>query len=205
MYGTAPAYPKSRVTKTAFKNDKKITVEPNMDWKAGDMIGIAASNMRTMDYDECTIVSYDTGSGEIECTTKLEGYHYGASSATVDGDYEVDMRSEVWLMNRNIKIQASLDDIGYILKEPWGCQIIVSDFREPTLVQRKGFLNLDNVQVYNCSQKMTYKGAIRFENAIKGASKVSNSVISSGRGMGIVIESSANVELKDNVVADFFQ
>ena len=89
--------------------------------------------MRTMDYDECTIVSYDVGSGEIECTKKLEGYHFGASVTTFD-DYEVDMRAEVWLMDRNVKIQASIDDIGFALNEPWGCQVLVSDFREPTLV-----------------------------------------------------------------------
>ena len=82
------------------------------------------------------------------------------------------MRAEIWLMNRNIQVKASLEEIGFALQEPWGCQILVSDFREPTLVQRVGNLYMDNVQVYNCSQKMTYKGAIRWENAVKGSSKI---------------------------------
>ena len=64
---------------------------------------------------------------------------------------------------------------------------------------------MDNVQVYNCSQKMTYKGAIRWEGATGAKSVVKNSVISSGRGMGIVIENSANVELLNNVIADHVQ
>lgn len=34
---------------------------------------------------------------------------------------------------------------------------------------------------------------------------MTNSVISSGRGMGIIIENSKNIELKNNVVADFIQ
>jgi hypothetical protein len=192
--------------KPAYKGDSKITVEPLLTWKTGDTIGIAATNMRTMDYDECKILSYDKGSGKIECEKRLNGYHFGASASTED-DYGVDMRAEVWLMDRNVKIQASTDDIGFILQEPWGCQVLVSDFREPTLVQRTGSLNFDNVQVYNCSQKMTYKGALRWEGATKSkeGSSVTNSVISSGRGMGIVIEGSAKVELIGNVIADHVQ
>jgi parallel beta-helix repeat protein len=54
---------------------------------------------------------------------------------------------------------------------------------------------------------MTYKGAIRWEGATKSTvgSQVTNSVISSGRGMGIVIEGSANIRLIDNVIADHVQ
>ena len=50
---------------------------------------------------------------------------------------------------------------------------------------------------------MTYKGAIRWENASKGSSIVQNSVVSSGRGMGLVIESSSNIQIIDTTVADF--
>lgn len=150
--------------------------------------------MRTMDYDECTITSYDAGTGVAKCAKALKGYHYGAGSSST-ADYGVDMRAEVWLMDRNVKIQASLDEIGHVLQEPWGCQVLVADFREPTDTKRKGSLNLDNVQVYNCSQKMTSKGAIRFEAATGAGSTISNSVISSGRGMGIVMLDSANLVL----------
>jgi hypothetical protein len=87
----------------AYKGNNKIHVEPNLTWKTGDTIGIAATNMRTMDYDECKILSYNKGSGEIECESRLDGYHFGASEPTTD-DYEVDMRGEVWLMDRNVKI-----------------------------------------------------------------------------------------------------
>ena len=52
---------------------------------------------------------------------------------------------------------------------------------------------------------MTYKGALRWQGATKARSRVSNSVISSGRGMGIVIVNSANVDLIDNVIADHVQ
>jgi hypothetical protein len=78
------------------------------------MIGIAATNMQADDYDECTIVSYDSGTGKVKCSKKLKGFHYGAFTSS-EADYGVDMRAEVWLMDRNIRIQASLEEIGHVL------------------------------------------------------------------------------------------
>ena len=52
---------------------------------------------------------------------------------------------------------------------------------------------------------MTYKAAIAWEGATKGRSLIKNSVVSSGRGIGVIIENSANVDLENNVIADFIQ
>ena len=59
--------------------------------------------MRTMDYDECTIDAYDPVTGVVQCVDDLDGYHFGAGLSTID-DWEVDMRAEVFLLDRNIKI-----------------------------------------------------------------------------------------------------
>ena len=150
MYGSERPIVKMRLLETAYAGENELQLAQNLDLQPGEMLGVAATNMRTMDYDECTIETYDANTGIVTCADALEGYHFGDSTDTID-KYEVDMRAEVWLMNKNIKIFASTDDIGTILQEPWGCQILVSDFREPTLVQRIGQLNMDNVQVYNCS------------------------------------------------------
>lgn len=115
------------------------------------------------------------------------------------------MRAEIALLNRNIEINASTDDIGYIIDEPWGCRILVSDFFEADLSHRIGSLYMDSVSVYNCSQKMTYKSALKWENALRGESKVSRSVIHSGKGVGIIIKSSSNIELDNNNVISFFE
>jgi hypothetical protein len=117
------------------------------------MISVAATNMRTMDLDTCVIDSYDAGSGLVTCEEKLMGFHFGSETSTYD-DYWVDMRAEVSYLERNIEINASIDDIGYILQEPWGCRILVSDYYDLTtgeIVNRIGNLYLDNVAVYNCS------------------------------------------------------
>lgn len=115
--------------------------------------------MRTMDLDHCEIAAFISTAGEITCTEKLKGFHYGAFSSSAT-EYGVDMRAEVTLLRRNIEINASTYDIGYILQEPWGCRILVADFFEADLTYRAGSLFLDSVAVYNCSQKGTYKSAI---------------------------------------------
>jgi hypothetical protein len=150
IYGTKVLHPRSRLTSTAYPTHTDIFVDRDMDWKAGDRISIAATNMRTMDLDHCVIASYLPGSGMLTCTEALKGFHYGARTSTA-GEYGVDMRAEVTLLERNVEINASTDDIGYVLGEPWGCRILVSDFFEADLSHRVGSLNMDSVSVYNCS------------------------------------------------------
>ena len=62
---------------------------------------------------------------------------------------------------------------------------------------------MDSVQVYNCSQKDMYFAAIRWEGAIGGHSRVSNSAIHNGRDWAVMIWKSNNVELIDNTFVGF--
>ncbi len=59
-------------------------------------------------------------------------------------------------MTRNVKIVGNDSD-------SWGGQIMVSDNIEESGVKRSGQLVLDSVEIYNCSQRNTFKSAIRFE------------------------------------------
>jgi hypothetical protein len=167
IYGTKVAHPTSRLRANAHPTQDQLMVDKDLGWKEGDRISIAATNMRTMDLDHCVIKSYLSGSGLITCVEPLKGFHFGARSSTFD-DYGVDMRAEVHLLERNVEINASTDDLGYILREPWGCRILVSDFFEADLSHRVGSLYMDSVSVYNCSQKATWKSAIKWENALSG-------------------------------------
>ena len=114
-----------------------------------------------MDKDTCVIASYQPSSGIVTCQEKLKGFHYGDSESTV-GEYGVDLRAEVALLSRDIEVRASTDDLGPILRKPWGCRVLVSDFFEPDLTYRTGSLEMDSVSVYNCSQLFTHKAAIKF-------------------------------------------
>ena len=186
----------SRLRATALPGETKLHVGTGLDWKAGEKIAIAATNMRTMDLDVCVIKSHDAADGIIECEDKLEGFHFGAGQPTDGpGEYGVDMRAEVALLERNIEIRASTDDIGTLLGEVWGCRVLVSDYMDVsvttgTFAYRQGSLNMDHVGVYNCGQKHTEKAAIKWEGALRAGSLVKNSVVHHGKGWGISIKNS---------------
>ena len=101
-------------------------------------------------FDKRTVESYDPISGYLIVNQTLSFYHFGATDSTFE-KYGVDMRGEVALINRSIKITASLDDISPYLGRPWGCRILVADFFEPTMTQRQGSLNMDNVEIEYCA------------------------------------------------------
>lgn len=146
----------SRLRESCFTSDISAKVYAGLDWQAGDRVALlpTASQYKHTDYK--TIESYDIKTGEVTFTEKLRYYHWGQSSSTASSYNGIDMRGEVVLLSRNVRIVGNDTD-------SWGGQIVVSDNIESTGVVREGQLVLDNVEVYNCSQRNTFKSAIRFE------------------------------------------
>ncbi len=190
FYGLPRDY-RSRLQATVNKGDTSITVESGLDWQVGEKIVIAPSNMRTMDTDICEIQSISGNT--ITCTSALEGYHFGDSSST-ETDYGVDMRSEVALLTRNIRIVPSADVSNTLPNsEVWGCRVLVADFidaDENGSFPRSGSLAFDNVEVEGCGQKNSFKSAIKFTNAQGGGSVIKNSAIHQGKAPGIIMMNS---------------
>ena len=125
---------------------------------------IAPTNMRTMDTDICEIKSTVPSMGIIICKEKLQGYHYGDYISS-ENEFGVDMRAEIALLTRNVEIKASFENaIGHTAQEPWGCRVLVADFFEnnAAMTLRAGSLNMDNVSIFRCGQKFTWKSAIKF-------------------------------------------
>jgi hypothetical protein len=77
------------------------------------------------------------------------------------------MRGEVVLLSRNVRVVGNDSD-------SWGGQIVVSDNIEDSGVKRSGQLVLDHVEIYNCSQRNTFKSAIRFEGVNELTQTVTN-------------------------------
>ena len=92
----------SRLLMSAYTGQDTIVVEPGLDWKEGDEIALAATASQYWHTDYRTIVSY--AGGEIVLDEPLEFYHYGDASSTEE-EFSVDMRGEVLLLTRNVKIQ----------------------------------------------------------------------------------------------------
>jgi hypothetical protein len=163
----------TRLRETVYRGNTTITVSPGLDWKPLDRIVLMATAMQMDHFDYRTIMSYDIDTGVIELNKPLQFYHWGRARSTADEYNGVDMRGEVVLLSRNVRVVGNDTD-------SWGGQILVSDNLEFSGVQRHGRMILDSVEVYNCSQRNTFMSAIRFENQALNSSSVTNSAVHGG-------------------------
>ena len=76
------------------------------------------------DVDYVVVTSYNSSIGLVQADRNLSAYHYGAPNST-ESEYGVDMRGEVMLLSRNVRIVGNDS-------QAWGCTILTSDFVEMT-------------------------------------------------------------------------
>jgi hypothetical protein len=108
--------------------------------------------------DDVIVDQYDNLTGQVNVHTELQWYHWGQSFSTADNYNGLDIRGEVVLLTRNVKIDA--EDI-----ESWGGQILTGDTIEidgDNQIERIGSTILHNVEIHNCSQIDTNRAALRF-------------------------------------------
>ena len=127
-----------------------------MDLVPGDRIAILSTSFCPDCGDDVHVLAYDAATGVTKIDrsrqpndndASLMFYHWGAEKSTKD-DYSVDMRGEVILLTRNIKIVG--EDI-----ESWGAQVVTSDTvefdSEGEMITRTGESHIDSVEFFNCS------------------------------------------------------
>jgi len=107
------------------------------------------------------------------------------------------MRGEVILLTRNVKVVGEDAD-------GWGGQILATDMFESNGAWRKGQIIFDNVEVENCSQRNTFKAAIRFEGAMGGWSSITNSVVHNSLAWSVSVMRSNNVHLENSAFVGSF-
>lgn len=187
----------TRLVESATNGDSTIYLETGLDWVAGDEIGLAPTSYTPEAYDSAFIESYDSDTGECVLDSTLNFYHYGAADA---GETGIDMRCEVLLFTRNIKIEG--EDV-----DNWGCAIITSDTEEfaadESVIERTGELIMHNVEINRCSQQDTLAAAVRFEAATTYASEVKNCAFHHGLSWGASIRSSSEITLENNIFFAF--
>lgn len=107
----------TQLKKTAQAGDKFITLSETTRWEVGDKIAIAASG-QAQHHEERTIVGISDDGMTFELDRLLEHDHYGQIDGYNNGltggdhrEWEVDMRSEVALLSRNVTIQGDEDSV----------------------------------------------------------------------------------------------
>lgn len=86
----------------------------------------------------------------------MKYYHYGAAKTTGTYYAGADMRGEVLILSRNLKIKGKRESSGH------GCQLLTADIitEEGTMVEGKTMI--DSIEMENCGNKDTESAAIRF-------------------------------------------
>jgi hypothetical protein len=158
MFGKKRTKNWTRLQAPAEKGATQITIEKGLDIVKDDRLGLLPTAFDQTASDDVHVVSYDTATGVAVIDRSrppsdkngpgLKFYHWGADKSTEE-DYGVDMRGEVLLLTRNIKVVG--EDI-----ESWGAQVVTSDTVEfdskGEMKTRSGQMIVDNVEFFNCSQ-----------------------------------------------------
>ena len=104
----------TRLLREVAKGDEEILVETGLDLVEGDRIALAATGYAQDAGEDNFVESYDPDYGVLKLTSPLRYYHWGASESTADDYNGVDMRGEVLILSRNLKVVG--EDV-----ESWGC------------------------------------------------------------------------------------
>jgi hypothetical protein len=113
------------------------------------MIALIATSYKFDANENQVVKTYDAETGIATLHGSIKYNHYGAPESTADFYNGVDIRGEVLILSRNIRIVG--EDIW-----SWGGQLVTADVTEfdmatGELNTRAGQLLMDNVEMYNCS------------------------------------------------------
>jgi len=106
MYGKKRSWKMTRLVEPASKGSNTFFVEPGLDMVSGDRLGLLPTSYGPQAIDDVFVKYYDAVTGKVEITTNLNFYHWGQATSTGPQYDGLDMRGEVILLTRNIKIDA---------------------------------------------------------------------------------------------------
>ena len=104
MFGKSRTKNLARLHQEANKGDKTIFVDVGLDLVEGDEIVLAPTALKFDASESHKVISYDAETGAIEIEKSIKYNHYGAPESTGDKYNGVDIRGEVLILTRNIKI-----------------------------------------------------------------------------------------------------
>jgi len=106
MYGKKRAWQMSRLTAPALKGSNEFYIGTGLELFAGDRLGLLPTSYSPTTIDDVFVSSYDSTTGQVVITDSLNYYHWGQAESTAAQYNGLDMRGEVLLLTRNIKIDA---------------------------------------------------------------------------------------------------
>jgi len=90
---------------TADVGENKITMWEAVDWKVGELIGVASTDYSGRHAEKRTITAIDRSNVNKPILTLDKPFEWKHFAMTQDyGNSSIDMRAEVALLNRNVKV-----------------------------------------------------------------------------------------------------
>jgi len=183
----------TRLQTSVYKDFDTATVETGLDWVTGDQLYFAPTNHQWQHSEYRTVEEYNSQTGLLKVNQPFNYYHYGDFTSSASKYNGVDIRGEVRLLSRNVRVAGSETN------EEWGGNILTLDRMEFDGSVRQGTTQLDNVEVVNCGQKNTFNAAIRFEyTGAKRDSFVKNSVVHTSHAWSLYITASKSIQVESS-------
>ncbi|CAK8682970.1 unnamed protein product [Clavelina lepadiformis] len=143
----------TRLAQTVTAGTKQIIVQDVVDWVAGEEIVITTTGYDSQETEKHVIAAVATDGVTITLENTLAHRHMGETYTV--GQHSYDMRAEVGLLSRNIKIIGQLyDDID---KEAYGARVLVSSVRAKNVnneyILAFGYARFSNVEFHRTGQE----------------------------------------------------
>lgn len=142
----------TQISKDALKGDKQITLKEEVDWQIGEFIVIASTDYSPSHCEEREISEIDNSNSKfpvIKFKTALKYNHNGTidTRTSISGVVDsIDMRAEVGLLTRNIKIQGDK----YSENSEYGFHMLTTASKKNGI--RTGILRMSYVELYRGGQ-----------------------------------------------------
>ena len=202
MFGLKKTPVWTRLAKMGLKGDTTLSFTQDVNWKVNDELVIASTSMDSyeVEYVKITAINADNLK-EVTIDPPLKHNHFGNNIPHISSVGTLDMRAEVGVLTRNLKIVGANDS-------DWGCRIITPRFsayniEKKEIVDTEGTTIMEGVEIIGCGQRDTYQGALDFQY-LSGAnsSELDNIVIRDGKGIGVNLYASSNVHLKNSIITN---
>ena len=195
MYGNLVNTVYTRLSASVQPGENTITVDPTIDWKVGDEIFISPTQRAETEFETHTITAIDNG--VITLDSPIQFYHFGAATATKETPVgTLDMRAEVGLLTRNIKVEGTDEDF-------WGARVYIGEIYDPYFdYYYRGRADLDGVELKNVGQANTTLAGLAFDLLTTGNNDISTvrrCAIRDSQGYSLRISQSTGVTLENNV------
>ena len=174
------------VTMIDFSND--------IEWVSANGFRNCGKDKSASDPNQQAQTAISTGITKIRLDKVVEFYHSG-TRLVVNGQL-VDMRTEVALVSRNVKIMTEGNG--------WSGTVVVNDFLDELVdtdpVLRKGNVDLSHVEFDDCGQFDTNLACIRFQSVGENSSSVHHCSFKNPQTWAIYLENAKNIDLSHNLL-----